>query len=172
MWWGRDEDYLEQWGRRAGADRPTVITCVLKVLFLLDTLPEIPLLCPLPGTGRRRRSGDVPVGEPWVLDNVRTLLVKAESTELGEEAAALTAEAQEFMARRSVDAALLAAAGAVRDEPGGCRIGVDAPYETSKAPCCCAAAAAAAAAGGGRGQPVPRGVVAAAGLRHRHRVRR
>jgi len=37
------------------------------------------------------------------------------------------------MARRSIDAALLAAASAVRDEPGGCRIGVDAPYEASKA---------------------------------------
>lgn len=133
VWWGSDEDYLEQWGRREGADRPTVITCVLEVLFLLDTLPEIPLLCPLPGTGRRRRSGDGPAVEPWILDNVRTLLAKAESTEFGEEAEALTAEAQEFMARRSIDAARLAAASAVRDEPGGCRIGVDAPYETSKA---------------------------------------
>ena len=133
VWWGSDEDYLEQWGRREGADRPTVITCVLEVLFLLDTLPEIPLLCPLPGTGRRRRSGDGPAVEPWILDNVRTLLAKAESTEFGEEAEALTAEAQEFMSRRSIDAARLAAASAVRDEPGGCRIGVDAPYETSKA---------------------------------------
>jgi len=108
VWWGSDEDYLEQWGRREGADRPTVITCVLEVLFLLDTLPEIPLLCPLPGTGRRRRSGDGPAVEPWILDNVRTLLAKAESTEFGEEAEALTAEAQEFMARRSIDAARLA----------------------------------------------------------------
>ena len=133
VWWGSDEDYLEQWGRREGADRPTVITCVLEVLFLLDTLPEIPLLCPLPGTGRRRRSGDGPAVEQWILDNGRTLLAKAESTEFPEEAEALTAEAQEFMARRSIDAALLAAASAVRDEPGGCRIGVDAPYEASKA---------------------------------------
>ncbi|HEY4991187.1 MAG TPA: DUF2786 domain-containing protein [Nakamurella sp.] len=130
VWWERNEDYLEQWGRREGADRPTVITWVLEVLFLLDTLPEIPLLCPLPGTGR---SGDGPAVEQWVLDNVRTLLAKAESTEFPEEAEALTAEAQEFMARRSIDAALLAAASAVRDEPGGCRIGVDAPYEASKA---------------------------------------
>jgi len=133
VWWERDEDYLDQWGRREGADRPTVITRVLEVLFLLDTLPEIPLLCPLPGTRRRRLSVAGPVLEPANLDNVRTLLAKAESTEFPDEAEALTVKAQEFMACHSNDAALLAAAGAARDEPGGCRIGIDAPYEASKA---------------------------------------
>jgi hypothetical protein len=37
------------------------------------------------------------------------------------------------MARHSIDAALLAAATSRRDEPGGVRVGIDAPYEAAKA---------------------------------------
>jgi hypothetical protein len=67
-----------------------------------------------------------------MLDRVRALLTKAESTEFNEEAEALTAKAQELMARHSIDYALLSAHNGARDEPGGCRIGIDAPYELSK----------------------------------------
>jgi uncharacterized protein DUF2786 len=132
-WWEPDGEYLERWGRREGVDRAAVITFAVEVLCLLDALPEIPLLCPLPGTGRRRPTDTGPGVEPRILEKVRALLAKAESTEFPEEAEALTAKAQEFMARHSIDAALLAATSAVRDEPGGCRIGIDAPYEASKA---------------------------------------
>ena len=50
-----------------------------------------------------------------------------------EEAEALTAKAQELMARHSVDEALLAAAAPAPDAPGACRIGVEPPYEQAKA---------------------------------------
>jgi hypothetical protein len=62
------------------------------------------------------------------------MLAKAESTEFPEEAEALTARAQELMARHSIDRALLAAADpSARDLPFGRRIGIDNPYESPKA---------------------------------------
>src|SRR5690606_36502443 len=44
-----------------------------------------------------------------------------------------SAKAQELMARHSVDEALLAAAAPSPEAPVGCRIGVEAPYEQTKA---------------------------------------
>jgi len=72
--------------------------------------------------------------DPRMLDKVRALLAKAESTEYPEEAEALSARAQQLMARYSIDHALLAAAGAdARDEPLGRRLSVDNPYGAPKA---------------------------------------
>ncbi|WP_069887336.1 DUF2786 domain-containing protein, partial [Streptomyces luteocolor] len=72
-------------------------------------------------------------GEPRTLTRIRALLAKAEATGYPEEAEALTAKAQELMARHSLDEALLAARTHAKDTPAACRIGVDAPYETAKA---------------------------------------
>jgi hypothetical protein len=68
-----------------------------------------------------------------MLTRIRALLAKAEATGFPEEAEALSAKAQELMARHSIDEALLAARTHAKDAPGACRIGVDAPYETAKA---------------------------------------
>jgi hypothetical protein len=133
VWWDRDEEFLVRWGQRQEVDRVAAITCAIEVLDLLARTPTIPLLCPLPGSARR----EAPTGgkdvEPRILEKVRALLAKAESTEFPEEAEALTAKAQEFMARHSIDAALLAAATSRRDEPIGVRVGIDPPYEAAKA---------------------------------------
>src|SRR5690606_19631507 len=64
---------------------------------------------------------------------IRALLAKAEATGFPEEAEALSAKAQELMARHSVDAALLAAGAPVAQTPTACRIGVEPPYEQAKA---------------------------------------
>lgn len=65
---------------------------------------------------------------------IRALLAKAESTEFAEEAEALTAKAQQLMARYSIDEALLAAGTeGGGDGPGACRIGVEEPYADAKA---------------------------------------
>ena len=64
---------------------------------------------------------------------IRALLAKAESTEFAEEAEALSARAQELMAKYSIDHALLAAETGRTEEPGGRRIAVDNPYEAPKA---------------------------------------
>ncbi|MGI5202238.1 DUF2786 domain-containing protein [Spirillospora sp. CA-108201] len=68
-----------------------------------------------------------------ILGRVRALLAKAESTEFPEEAEALSARAQELMARHSIDHALLAAETGDMGGPDGRRIAVDSPYEAPKA---------------------------------------
>jgi hypothetical protein len=68
-----------------------------------------------------------------MLGKVRALLAKAESTEFPEEAEALSARAQELMARHSIDHALLDAEAGGVTEPAGRRIPVDTPYDGPKA---------------------------------------
>lgn len=73
-----------------------------------------------------------------MLARIRALLAKAEATGYPQEAEALSAKAQELMARHSIDEAVLASGGTAArdgggDAPGACRIGVDPPYETAKA---------------------------------------
>ena len=68
-----------------------------------------------------------------MLGRIRALLAKAESTEFAEEAEALSARAQELMAKYSIDHALLAAETGREETPGGRRIAVDNPYEAPKA---------------------------------------
>ncbi|MER5951688.1 DUF2786 domain-containing protein [Streptomyces sp. NPDC001904] len=113
-------------GRR---DRFSAATVALELYRLLLRLPAIEPVGPVPGA-----AVTVPVaGEPRTLARIRALLAKAEATGYPPEAEALTAKAQELMARHSVDEALLASRTHAKDTPGACRIGVDAPYETAKA---------------------------------------
>lgn len=68
-----------------------------------------------------------------LLDKIRALLAKAESTPFDAEAEAFTAKAQALMARYRIDRALLEAApGAHTDEPIGRRFTVDQPYANAK----------------------------------------
>ncbi|MFJ2771151.1 DUF2786 domain-containing protein [Streptomyces sp. NPDC087300] len=115
--------------RGGGQDRFSAATAHLQLYRLLLRLPPVEPVGPVPG-------GAVPgpvEGEPRALTRIRALLAKAEATGFPEEAEALTAKAQELMARHSVDEALLAARTHAKDVPGACRVGVDAPYETAKA---------------------------------------
>jgi hypothetical protein len=104
---------------------------VLSVLLALGTLPR---LGPLPGEATAGPCGagtgtDV---DDRVLERVRALLAKAESTTFAEEAEAFTAKAQELMARHALDRAMLDVSGQAAG-PGGRRIGTDDPYAQSKA---------------------------------------
>lgn len=68
-----------------------------------------------------------------MLERVRALLAKAESTNFPEEAEAFTAKAQELMARHAIDEAMLeAGGGGGRADVVGWRIGVDDPYAAAK----------------------------------------
>ncbi len=137
-WWNCDDGYLTQWGARERIDRMTVVSCVLQTLFALAVVPEMSRLCPLPGSALGAGHGsDRPVDQR-MLDRVRALLAKAESTEFAEEAEALTSRAQELMTRHSIDEALLAAAAehsgrAASGDAAGRRLFVDSPYEAAKA---------------------------------------
>jgi hypothetical protein len=108
-------------------DRFSHATAVLELYRLLLRLPALePLEA---GEGPRREARP----ESRALARIRALLAKAEATGYPQEAEALSAKAQELMARHSVDEALLAAHAPSPDAPGACRIGVEPPYEQAKA---------------------------------------
>jgi hypothetical protein len=140
VWWGSDDAYLGRWrGREGDSPQATLITAV-ELLLVLGHLPVLPRLCPLPGTvrpGAAARPGTGPgeerTADERILGKIRALLAKAESTEFTEEAEALSARAQELMAKYSIDHALLAAEAGSKDEPASRRLPVDNPYEGPKA---------------------------------------
>ncbi|MFB6979219.1 DUF2786 domain-containing protein [Streptomyces scopuliridis] len=121
----------EREARPYRADRFSYATSVLELYLLLVRLPAIEPVGPVPGTPVHLTAPAD--GEPRMLTRIRALLAKAEATGYPQEAEALTAKAQELMARHSIDEALLADRTHRGDVPGACRIGVDAPYETAKA---------------------------------------
>ncbi|SBT95150.1 Protein of unknown function [Streptomyces sp. DI166] len=121
--WRAQLDELDAAPTRAG-DRFTHATAVLELYRLLLRLPPLE---PLDEPQRARGP------ESRMLTRIRALLAKAEATGFPEEAEALSAKAQELMARYSVDEALLAAQAPAPDAPGACRIGVEPPYEQAKA---------------------------------------
>jgi hypothetical protein len=133
VWWGADERYLDGFAARWRVDRVEVLDTILVLLGILRTLPPIEILIPPPGTAPAAtvQPGKVDVR---LLDRVRALLAKAESTTYPAEAETYTAKAQELVARHSIDEALLAARGqAAAVVPFARRIGVDHPYESEKA---------------------------------------
>jgi hypothetical protein len=135
VWWGNDAGaYLGRWGARRAEGRDIAVRTGLELLHVLLHLVVLPRLSPLPGTSRPHAAGGAGVAaDERILSKVRALLAKAESTEFAEEAEALSARAQELMAKYSIDHALLAARAGRRDEPAGRRVAVDAPYEAAKA---------------------------------------
>ncbi|MFF8275230.1 DUF2786 domain-containing protein [Streptomyces lateritius] len=112
------------------ADRFSYATAVLELYRLLVRLPSLEPVGPVPGDSLIPPPA---VGESRMLTRIRALLAKAEATGYPEEAEALTAKAQELMARHSLDEAALAAGAPTGAKPGAVRIGVDAPYEQAKA---------------------------------------
>jgi hypothetical protein len=113
---------------------PEVLLAAVRLMSLLVRLPRLPCLTDPPSEWREGlsvRRGSPPGG---VLDRVRALLAKAESTTFDAEAEAFTAKAQELMARHRIDRAVLEACGHDGGEqPIGRRIGVDDPYADAKA---------------------------------------
>jgi Protein of unknown function (DUF2786) len=142
-WWGSEGDYLTAW--KARATDPTfwsAVATAIESVHLFGHLPVLETLLPLPGTARRAGAGTpasasagegtASAADERMLGRIRALLAKAESTEFAEEAEALSARAQELMAKYSIDHALLAERSGEREEPSGRRIPVDGPYEDPK----------------------------------------
>ena len=96
----------------------------VRLLALLCDLPPLPDVAP-PRVEPRDDDG--------MLAKIRALLAKAESTTFPEEAEALSAKAQELMARHRIDRVLLDTAAGVTDGPVGRRIWLDDPYADAKA---------------------------------------
>ncbi len=128
-WAAQLDEVRELAEQPARTDRFTHATTALELYRLLLRLPSLEPLDRPQATGASASHHP----ESRMLTRIRALLAKAEATEYPEEAEALSAKAQELMARHSIDEALIAARGHGKDAPGACRIGVDAPYETAKA---------------------------------------
>ena len=131
VWWERDDHYVTVWGEQQSLDRGEVIATMIEVLHLLVTLPEIAQVGPMPGTATSATTAP-PDLDQRMLDRVRALLAKAESTDFPEEAEAFTAKAQELMARHRIDHVLLMARSGEREQPATRRVGIDNPYEAPK----------------------------------------
>ena len=153
VWWDHDDHYVDALSQQHDLDRAAAIDHLLDLIYLLRILPPIEPTGPVPGAAPQvwqttpRREADV---DQRMLDRVRALLAKAESTDFPEEAETYTAKAQQLMARYSIDHALLAAGAGGHDKPHH-----TANWHRQSL----RGAQIAAVAGGRRGQPVPCGVV-------------
>ncbi|GAA3394094.1 DUF2786 domain-containing protein [Streptomyces roseoviridis] len=127
--WQAQLDALDELTAWTAPDRFSYATAVLELYRLLVRLPRLDAVGPVPGEALP----PAVAGEPKTLTRIRALLAKAEATTYAEEAEALTAKAQELMARHSLDEATLAAGAPSPETPGAIRIGVDPPYEQAKA---------------------------------------
>ncbi|XRQ16121.1 DUF2786 domain-containing protein [Actinomadura welshii] len=126
VWWDDDEGHPDAWCAREGVEQAAYTACAIELVHLLEGLPRLADL----GPGGAPPDREI---DRRTLGKVRALLAKAESTEFPEEAEALSARAQELMARHSIDDALLAAETGDAGAPGGKRIAVDSPYDSPKA---------------------------------------
>jgi hypothetical protein len=98
------------WWRAEGIAAAAGWRDVLRVVGLLRGLPRLEQLLPPPSgwtAAALADSGWDEVVDSRALSRIRGLLAKAESTEFEAEAEALTAKAQELMARHAIDTAML-----------------------------------------------------------------
>ena len=104
--------------------------------FTWRHLPSFAILTPPPSQWPSARAADISASTPpldaRILDRIRALLAKAESTDFPDEAEALTAKAQELVSRHAVGAALLAGRGSPTDPVVGRRLHLDGPYIREK----------------------------------------
>jgi hypothetical protein len=122
--------WLSQWAGREQLEWPAAIHALVAFLRCLAALPSVPILVSPPGV-RARPANPVPeTTRPTdsVLERVRALLAKAESTTFEAEAEAFTAKAQELMTRHAVDAAMVSAHAGRSDAPITVRLPIDDPY--------------------------------------------
>lgn len=127
--------WLRTWRHGESIDRPEAQLIVGTVLYQLAGLPPLDVLIAGPGVPADSVvgvSGAGPVRGDPMLNRIRRLLTKAESTEFEEEATALTAKAQELMTRYAIDHDMLSATADSGDRPRMIRIPVDAPYADAK----------------------------------------
>lgn len=129
--------WLEQWARAESHDRDPLYEIVVDLLANLLHLPALDVLIPPPGTlgvsGPAARS--TLAAEPGVdpvLNRIRALLAKAESSTYEAEATSYTAKAQELMTKHAVDLARVQAVGGDPGRPTQIRVPVDAPYADAK----------------------------------------
>lgn len=133
VWWDRGRPHLPQWAERSGVDFEQALLTTITLLAGLMGLPELPRIVPPPGTAHRGQSASASGVDQKILARVRALLAKAESTQFGAEAEALSAKAQELMNRYAFKRALLDADTERLPAASSARLWLDAPYTEAKA---------------------------------------
>ncbi len=124
------------WMMAWAASHPDWLRLVHRFAMILSWIPPLePLLPPLSAVraSSRLASKQAPTSANPMLERVRALLAKAESTQFESEAIAFTAKAQELMTKHALDQAMLAGAGSSPAAPGVIRIAIDPPYLDAKA---------------------------------------
>ncbi len=121
----------------AAAVAEPVVDALVDLAVVLQPLPAIEVLLPVPGRSDVRvvsaaAGGSVDGIDAKVLERVRALLAKAESTTFEAEAQALTAKAHELMTRHSLEHALVARRGDERSRPQVHRFCIDDPYADAR----------------------------------------
>jgi len=134
---GGPSAWLDAWLAGQGTDLAAALRCALEVAVTLRRLPPIEVLGPYPGStafGQGAAPGASSGLPAKLLERVRALLAKAESTNYPDEAAAFTAKAQEIMSRHAIDSALLGSRNERdREKPSMRRLDIDDPYAQAKA---------------------------------------
>jgi hypothetical protein len=133
-WWSSHDPILCQWSYTESVPPERVLILALQLFALLYQLPRLHRVCTPPDEWGASTTF-IEVGQsidPKILARVRALLAKAESTTFPEEAEALTAKAQELIARHAIEAAMLEG-GDGQTPPAARRLGVDDPYASAKA---------------------------------------
>jgi hypothetical protein len=127
------------WWRAEGIAAAAGWRDVLRVVGLLRGLPRLEQLLPPPSGWTGAALADSSweeVVDSRALSRIRGLLAKAESTDFEAEAEALTAKAQELMARHAIDTAMLGAQASARGSTGRVqarRLHLDDPHAEAKA---------------------------------------
>ncbi len=130
--------FVRRWVVAEGLDHPVAVAVLVQALANLVGLGTLEPILPPPGSdGSAFGPGVAPPrggeADP-LLERIRGLLAKAESTTYEAEASALTAKAQELMTRHAIDAALVASRSHSAEElPVLIRLPIDAPYADTKA---------------------------------------
>ena len=133
--------WVARWTLAEGLDRADAVALVVDVLAKVMYLPRLDPILPRPGSGGAvppvswytDAGGAMAAETDPVLERIRNLLAKAESTTFEAEAMVFTAKAQELMTRHAIDAARLQGqTNGTRAQPITIRVPIDAPYCDAK----------------------------------------
>jgi hypothetical protein len=125
VWWDVGRPLVGQWRAARGMSAAVALEDVVRLVGTLRRLPKLP-------AGEPTSTPDVAGADPRVLARVRGLLAKAESTSFPEEAEALSAKAQELMARHALEQAAVEGTANAPTTAATRRLWLDAPYTSAK----------------------------------------
>jgi hypothetical protein len=137
----RPDGWATRWAAEEGLDHIHAIDALVEAVGNVASLPVLRFVLPPPGSdgsppgapAGSRSDGVTGAESDPLLNRIRGLLAKAESTSFEAEAAAFTAKAQELMTRHAIDAAMVDPADRKSDErPVAVRVMIDAPYLDAK----------------------------------------